>query len=624
MVSDIENFSLATRPSSGDFDHLYAELIGLSGVSVYVHGSRSDGRICAFSDFDDLIVYDSENEDFCEDGFERALQIVEKRIYKMDPLQHHGHFIIRKESLVHFSGLPLPIHLLGHVTCISGEEKITVSIDVKQVISNSRDGLMATIQGLSENQFFLEGEGVSLYRLKCFISGLALIPCLESQVKGGKKSKVEAIESVSQSSSVAGDCIRWSTKQRADWAQYLNWSFRIFAPMIRCLPVSSSKKWIQRVGPRLRAEDLSGSFPGTKIKEYLEKVSRTNALGFQPKTKENYDSGTERLKSCLSDEFSISGFGTFGDPSFPGISDLDVVVIVAEDCLIKPVQVRAQEIIESDANLKYLMEPHGVLVVSENSTEFLRKLHSLYNLDIDNKRIEVGAGDATRVKVIEVVWASYILKEVLKVVANPLSVSTRIKFLVGKNAAQAVDNLSSSHDDSSMVNESLEMRRKFLKTPAVFESSQLDDFLRRCLSGIAESLETFAGSHQISLIRGPLYDRDGSVWRKFSKAGVAVKKFSRGGYEFFVPKGILGLISVMSGLDRSPPPMWRDYIGDLREAYSFFRSQGAQFPFLPPPVFSFRAPSRGFGLSIQRIVRRVRAARMRGPASKLVPVYSDR
>lgn len=148
---------------------------------IILHGSYADGSNINYSDFDGLIIYNDidVNEKNKTDKFiKQSLKL----IYKIDPLQHHGWFVINKSQLSNYPQDYFPYEIFEYSKSLTGEE-IEFEIDVPDnsdyinSFKSLKKHLLITIE---------EKKPENLYRLKSFLSGMMLMPGLYIQAKINK------------------------------------------------------------------------------------------------------------------------------------------------------------------------------------------------------------------------------------------------------------------------------------------------------------------------------------------------------------------------------------------------------------------------------------------------------
>ncbi|MGJ8696836.1 MAG: hypothetical protein ACSHYF_10985 [Verrucomicrobiaceae bacterium] len=577
---------IQTEQAPVEYLPLFEPLLGIPGVSCYLHGSRADGVVTAFSDFDDLIVVDPDISGFSQTAFQSALAQVEASMYARDPLQHHGHFVVLKERLNDFDGSPIPIHLLGKICHLNGEETIELEIDEVATGDSLRFHLLQTLTGISYDLDALESGKISLYQLKCMVSAIALIPPLLLQVRGEVVDKKAAIEEVVASQIEGYEAILWSSEIRSTWGDLLNWRVSLLGRLLpRVGSTKLRKRLVSLISPLVGDENLQVPCPVSSARKLISSVKSEEALGYREYDKEAYKAGVLRLSATLRDEFEIAGIGQFGDIGFPGISDLDVIVISKSNEDISRVAKRAQEIVDGDRDLSYFMEPHGAIVTSVDGEKYLKRLHTLYGLSFDSRSDDVDRAlvpDDKRQHVIEITWSIFVLRNLADVLLSPLSHCSRSKFLIAKNAAQSVENFGICDDETVSIEKIYKLRKSYIESPKEFRTGDLDDFLRRAFALIGEALHLYSLSNSIPATGSQLVCKDKVVWEACEDGLLKAEQTSRGVTRIFVSRRILGLVNLAAARSRETPSEWGDYHKDLRAGYRFHRNCQSGFPYVIP------------------------------------------
>lgn len=201
-------------------------------IDIYLHGSWADNTKTPFSDLDDFILLDikkinknQELEKICT-----ILNKIDMKFCRIDPLQHHGHWIVNKEDLMNYDNSFMPLHILKESKVVLGNSLVSGKINIKL----SDEGLIkniintcSSIRKLS-NKFF--ENSINSYELKGLVGSFALMPAFIMQKKGLDYTKPEAINKAqSVFSNNALSCIEWSTNNRRNWAVITeNLKFKIF------------------------------------------------------------------------------------------------------------------------------------------------------------------------------------------------------------------------------------------------------------------------------------------------------------------------------------------------------------------------------------------------------------
>jgi hypothetical protein len=146
---------------------------------AYVHGSMATGEQIFYSDFDGLLII----EDSDKKNFKKLKILINKTlkiIYKIDPLQHHGWFIINKSQLTDYPQTYFPFEIFELSKSLLPDNglsfKIVIpdNIDYLTPFCDLKNKLINTISFNKPN---------NLYTLKSFLSVFMLIPSLYLQAK---------------------------------------------------------------------------------------------------------------------------------------------------------------------------------------------------------------------------------------------------------------------------------------------------------------------------------------------------------------------------------------------------------------------------------------------------------
>lgn len=155
-------------------------------AGAYVHGSLGTNELIAYSDFDALVIIkDHVFQD--EKKFIRVatkLKEAEKFMYSLDPLQHHGWFVLAESDLSNYNNHYFPVELFTHAKSIfaTGLKKFEITIDDDLYFQSPFIGLCKIIERTTAHQKCPE----TLYELKTLLSGFMLLPALYVQQRDGK------------------------------------------------------------------------------------------------------------------------------------------------------------------------------------------------------------------------------------------------------------------------------------------------------------------------------------------------------------------------------------------------------------------------------------------------------
>ena len=156
-------------------------------IGAYAHGSVGTGEEVAYSDFDGFVII--KNTSLSDpkklENVAFLLNESEKIMTAMDPLQHHGWFILTENDLKDYPEHYLPHQLWEYAKTLFGDTKLTVHVNTKmdssgylKAYSKFSVHLMRNIKSLN----FLRNN----YDLKSVLSGFMLLPSIYLQAKNGK------------------------------------------------------------------------------------------------------------------------------------------------------------------------------------------------------------------------------------------------------------------------------------------------------------------------------------------------------------------------------------------------------------------------------------------------------
>ena len=154
---------------------------------AYVHGSVGTGEEVAYSDFDGLVII--KNECILDPGSlasaAKALKETEKMMLEMDPLQHHGWFILGEFELKEYPEQYFPSELFSYSKCLFGEKILKIStsnMEYGREFNLSFQRLSKSVLDKLESKAFLQ----NYYEFKNLLSQFMLLPAIYLQAQTGK------------------------------------------------------------------------------------------------------------------------------------------------------------------------------------------------------------------------------------------------------------------------------------------------------------------------------------------------------------------------------------------------------------------------------------------------------
>lgn len=208
----------------GEWRELFRDLEAFPDVWVYLHGSQADCTTTSFSDYDDLIVIDLQGKRKTElIKLIDALNRVDMRFCRLDPLQHHGHWIISRQSLHCYDESFMPLLVLSDGLAVQGPQSLEYRLDEVATRQGLKANIVVTHQNIAILWDKLERRVINAYELKALVGSFVLMPAFLFQVQGKSLSKPEAIRRAgSLFSEEALKCVYWSTNCRHEWHRVMS------------------------------------------------------------------------------------------------------------------------------------------------------------------------------------------------------------------------------------------------------------------------------------------------------------------------------------------------------------------------------------------------------------------
>lgn len=151
-------------------------------LAVVVHGSLATNELVPYSDFDGLLIVKDEYKDsrLLKNFIEKSMKL----IYKFDPLQHHGWFIIYENQLKNYPQTYFPYELFNYAKAIYPEDGFETEILLNEQIDYLQP-LMKMLNSL-EKKISLDFYPKNFYQLKSYLSEIMMLPVLYVQWKEKK------------------------------------------------------------------------------------------------------------------------------------------------------------------------------------------------------------------------------------------------------------------------------------------------------------------------------------------------------------------------------------------------------------------------------------------------------
>ncbi|ANW96314.1 hypothetical protein AXE80_08495 [Wenyingzhuangia fucanilytica] len=436
--------SLLYDGSNKELNEIFAPLLTLnpSKIQVFVHGSWSDNSRTSFSDLDDFIIIDDDYYDLVKS----KLDEVAFNFQKKDPLQHHGHWLVKKSQLRRYDNSYMPLFIMKEALCVLGNNQIIASINKQDSINKTVERIKGTCKNIT---FFYQQykEGLlNIYDLKRFVGSVVLLPPLVFQIKGSDLDKRTAIlKANSLYSKEVLKLIQWSTECRENWKLIVeNSGFLEFSKKLQ--EFDSAEKWREYASlnsPVLNYHNLSSVVLNDElIDDFIkETLLYIDELKFKNKQVKEYEDAFEEVKR-LSIEYNAIIVGQFGSIKYPSISDLDVFICF-EDHEYKKGCLAIDDFIRSDESLSYLFT-HSPLYVCKSMLHDIKFLHTIYDLNIVYNPYEIKINkelDKGYQNFLNIAWSYLIIQTMNSILSNIKYYDIRTLLLSLKNAQTSVFNI---------------------------------------------------------------------------------------------------------------------------------------------------------------------------------------
>ena len=190
----------------------YAEQLVDLEAYLMIQGSYADGKITNYSDVDLVIFFNNLSSDLII-----LKKEIESYILKIDPLQHHGIFMIDRKTINFYWQMDLPVEVLQRAKVFG---KKALKLGIKNRINenlSSNQAAMMTINVINRTMLNSFKE-LGIWRWKFFLSQLMLLPTLLLASKGNYCYKGDSFHMIRKTfSQEAWHAIEEASRIRATW-----------------------------------------------------------------------------------------------------------------------------------------------------------------------------------------------------------------------------------------------------------------------------------------------------------------------------------------------------------------------------------------------------------------------
>lgn len=481
-------------------EKIFAPLKELKHVQVFLHGSWADNTATAFSDIDDFVIIDDTKLTPNElRSVEEMLLKVQDEFYRIDPLQHHGHWRIFKSQLEDYNNAVIPLFILEDSICLVGSNIIEASINHNKTfytISNSIKGFCVWIDKLFSDYYINQ---LNIHNLKRLVGSVVLLAPLINQLKGNNIDKRTAIQNAYQLfTDEALPLIKWASDLRTNW--YIltdDQKFKDFACKQNSIPLGKWQKHAEDNAPIINSASLSDIKPNpTLVNTFINQcIAHLDASTLIEKSVEDYQNAYK-----IVEEFAINNkaimVGQFGEINDPGISDLDVFICL-EDEDYKKGQEDISLFIEHNADLSYVFT-HPPVCIAKSMLPYLPLVHTISNLRLSYNKEQINIDNslsATYVTTLNILWTLLVLPGLAH--EAPLADKTGLRDLLLrlKNAHTSLYNLQAINKENS----------KALKTSKRLRDTAFSDYKTTRIKVEKELKEVYQKLSNYKLNSNPKY-----------------------------------------------------------------------------------------------------------------------
>jgi len=295
---------------------------------------------------------------------------------------------------------------------------------------------------------------------------------------------------------------------------------------------------------------------------------------------------------------SFLAIGKFGEVKNPSISDLDIFLCYKDHGFNKSRE-RIVNYIQNKKIANYLCS-HDPLIIPQSAIKYLNKLHTLYGLDItaQNSPIIYKENLYEYNKLLENIWATFLLPILLSVIIYKKKFDDRFKLLLLKNIHQSISNFK---NDERYMNKSNIIREKFLNgdittkliDQELFDSSAI--FLEN-LSNINFRLSEKKTSSSYYLKKNIKYlqsQNDEISYDIHSKT-----------LQIYLNKQLYSLVeTVFNNNDQTDYNHLNDYIRTSNKVYDIFYDMEVPYPFITP--FNYPFFKKGIYFKAKKMISRI-------------------
>lgn len=217
-----KTIELSESPLKTDLLEIFRGYERFPFLSIYIHGSWADNSRTKFSDLDDFIVIDEAAIPNKQTALlaQDWLNQVDMKFCRIDPLQHHGHWLTTLNSLETYDQAFIPIEAIQGSIRIQGPRVINVNYSTTVTQVSLRKNIGETVKHIRRLSKKIDLRAINLYEMKEYIGMILILPAYVAQATGNRCNKKHAIENARQIfSGEACDAIKYASEIRNNWGR---------------------------------------------------------------------------------------------------------------------------------------------------------------------------------------------------------------------------------------------------------------------------------------------------------------------------------------------------------------------------------------------------------------------
>ena len=302
----------------------------------------------------------------------------------------------------------------------------------------------------------------------------------------------------------------------------------------------------------------------------------------------------EEFAECFGKNSQVKAIGQFGCVNYPGISDLDLLVITQNDSAESIVNI-FNEWVKKKPERQYVFF-HPPLIITENMLSYLTYLHTIHGLYwISGSHDYVVDSTFLDSKFLDIIWVSFLVPIAVKLLYHERVNNLRKLLLVANNMVKSISTFSFRPSDlnlaSNVTNKNISIREYFYEKLSIGSQFNDSDYKKLkahfdyCFISMLSVVENYLADNNYYIhnnskgrwINNYLYLCPSNEFKVvLSKSGVSSLK---------VPCYMYSLIKPNKMLLQNDKNV-HSYYQAVDKATSFAKSENITYPFIKPFGYS--------------------------------------